>query len=118
MESGSKSGSILFSHSDGGIDQVTDATPWRLHATCPQFKVLRPIVMADPILVVHFFEPLEWSAQLGGHDLDMLGYVAVLARVRVIRFEDENIASVYVATESLTVAIQHSVSAAVSELTV
>jgi len=58
--------------------------------------------MADPILVVHFFEPLEWSAKLGGHDLDMLGDVAVLARVRVIRFEDENIASVYVATESLT----------------
>jgi hypothetical protein len=22
--------------------------------------------MADPVPVVHFFEPLEWSAQLGG----------------------------------------------------
>lgn len=68
----------------------------------PQFQVLRPVVMADPVPVVHFFEPLEWSAQLGGHDLDVFGDVAVLARVRMIRFEDEDIASVDVPTESLT----------------
>jgi hypothetical protein len=46
----------------------------------------------------------RWSgrAQLGGHDLDVFGDVAVLARVRMIRFEDEDIASVDVPTESLT----------------
>jgi hypothetical protein len=52
--------------------------------------------------VVHLLEPLEWSVELGGHDLDVFGDVTVLTRVRVLRFEDEDVASVYVPAEPLT----------------
>jgi hypothetical protein len=51
--------------------------------------------MANSVLVMHFLEPLERTAKLGCHDLDVLGDVAILSSVRVHRFEDDDVASVH-----------------------
>jgi hypothetical protein len=51
--------------------------------------------MANSILVMHFLEPLERTAKLGCHDLDMLGDVAILSSVRMHGFEEDDVASVH-----------------------
>jgi hypothetical protein len=58
--------------------------------------------MADTILVVDFLEPMEWPTEFGRHDLGVFGDVAVLASVRVLGFEDEDIPSVHAPPSYLT----------------
>jgi hypothetical protein len=43
--------------------------------------------VANTILVVHFLERLSETPELRCHDLDVLGNVAVLPRIRVRGFE-------------------------------
>jgi hypothetical protein len=43
---------------------------------------------------MHLLEAVEGSAKLRRHDLDVLCNVAVLASVRVLGFEDEDVPSV------------------------
>jgi hypothetical protein len=58
--------------------------------------------MANTVLVVHFLERLEGTTELGRHDLDVFGYVAVLPGVRVPWFEDGDIAPVHAPSAFLT----------------
>ena len=58
--------------------------------------------MADPVLVVNLLESLEWSAKPSCHDLGMLRDAAVPTCVRMLRFEDEDVAPVNVPAASLT----------------
>jgi hypothetical protein len=58
--------------------------------------------MADTILVVDLLEPMEWPTEFGRHDLGVFGDVAVLASVRVLGFEDEDVPSVHAPPMYLT----------------
>lgn len=52
--------------------------------------------------MVNLLVSLEWSAQLGCHDLDMFRDIAVLTCVRMSRLKEKDIAPVHVPAASLT----------------
>jgi hypothetical protein len=58
--------------------------------------------VTDPVLVVNLLVSLEWSAQLGCHDLDMFCNIAVLSCVWMSRLKEKDIAPVHVPAGSLT----------------
>lgn len=76
------------------VDQVADPGAWGLHAARPELKIARSIVVADPILVMHFLKPMERPAELGRHNFDVLGDVAVLSSIRVLGFKYQYITSI------------------------
>lgn len=76
------------------VDQIADPGAWGLHAARPELKIVRSIVVADSILVMHFLKPMERPAELGRHHFDVLGDVAVLSRIRMLGVKDQNITSV------------------------
>jgi hypothetical protein len=82
---------IQFENPHGCVDQVADTTSRRLHAAGPQLKVGLPIVISDPIFVVHFLKGFQRSAKPFRHHLGMLSDVAVLVGVRMGWFEDKNV---------------------------
>jgi hypothetical protein len=73
------------------IDKVANAAPRWLHAASPEFEILRPIVISDPIFVMYFLKGFQRSAKPFRHHLGVLSDVAVLVSVRMVRFKNKDV---------------------------